>query len=297
MSNNKFIVTLILIITLISISLVGCGQEEEPANQNLSMEPGNNVEPAKPHTNINEQPEPTEPPKEKFEDRTLLTDIEKADVIAWIAPHPDDDLFATALLAQASLNMKKTAYVISLHNKGGVAFPPGAGPEDRFQDNKDFRDLTGLKDYLYADFTKYPRNKETATKAYLVDIVKELDIDLIITFENTNGAYGHKEHIQVSGWITEFAKENDVKLYYVINRDPAVSIGKVPSLDPLPFTDTLNLNEMRVTKTNGEKMSLWDLKLEALEVYKSSVPMVVRLLDSPDLKNNLVREELYRKVN
>lgn len=276
----------ILILVLNLIFITGCFHITEPPAIPITQTT----------TKVNPPPLPKSNPNLTTEKRTLISDIKNSQVIAWIAPHCDDEIFASALLAYASFGLNKTVYVISLH-KGGVAFPPGAGVPERLQDNQDFKNLVGLKDYVYGDFSEYPRNKENATKNYLTDIIDELTIDVIITFENTNGGYGHQEHIQVSNWITEFARKNNVKLYYVINRDSAVSSSKIQSIDPLPFTDTLDLNNHQITLADNRQLSLWETKMEVLEIYKSSVPMVVKIVETPELYDNLMHIEHYRLVN
>ena len=228
MKDKTSLILIGIIVVLALVLFVGC-KDDKPVNQGDSF-----GEPTEINVNKNVNQEP--------EERDLMSDLRNAKTIAWIAPHCDDEIFVGGMLSYAGLGLNKKTYVISMH-KGGVAFPPGATRDDRLADNQDFKNLVGLTDYVYGEFDDYPRNKEIATKMYLEDIVDELGIDLIFTFENTNGAYGHKEHIQVSGWVTEFARENNIKLYYMINREPSVRAGKDSHMDPLPVTDTFDLEK------------------------------------------------------
>ena len=295
MKDKTSIILVGIIVVLALVLFVGCSDDSNDGTEKSGSQKAETQELASQSEKVS--PSTGSEFSEKIEERSLISDLERARVVAWIGPHPDDEIYVSGILAYSALGLGNETYSISLHNKGGSAFPPGAGPADRFQDNQDFKNLVGLTDYLYGDFSSYPRNKETATKMYLKDIVKELGIDLIITYENTNGGYGHHEHIQVSGWITEFAHENDIMLYYMINRDPIATLPNNPSIDPLPITDTLNLDQMSIVKKDGEKATLWEMKQGVMEVYYSSVPMVVRLVDDKELYNNIRHEENYRLVN
>ncbi|MCK4820035.1 hypothetical protein KA005_29995, partial [bacterium] len=57
------------------------------------------------------------------ENGELVEDIENANTIAWIAPHPDDELWVSGLLAFVSLGYEKETYVISLNKKAHSTSP------------------------------------------------------------------------------------------------------------------------------------------------------------------------------
>lgn len=229
--------------------------------------------------------------------RSLIEDVKGARAIAWIAPHPDDEIWASALLGLASLGYGKDVYVVSL-SRNATATYPGTW-EDRMQDNKDIKEYLGLVDYVYADeyLKNYPGDVEEKFYAFLDDFIEETGVDLIITFENTHGANGHPAHLTVSNWITEYAREHGIKLYYVINRDPILNRAEPGHpLDPLPYTDVLDLDRYYVVK-NGANISLWELKLGVIEIYSSSQPGCYYFVTNPNELAKVVHKEWYRRVN
>ena len=228
------------------------------------------------------------------ENGNLFEDIRNANTIAWIGPHPDDEIWVSGLLAYVSLGYYKETYVISL-NKKAYSTSPGT-PEDRLVDNQDFKDFMGLKDYVYFEESaeEYTGNLKERFFAFLDNFISESDLDLIITFENTNGANGHPDHIQLSEWLTDYSKKNSIKLYYYISRNP-INTSNEP--DPLPVTDTIDLDEHYITSTDNKRISLWDAKVEVIKIYSSSVPGANRLTQNPEIAAEAIHEENYRRVN
>lgn len=222
----------------------------------------------------------------------LLEDLERATAVAWVGPHCDDEIFVSGLLALSSLQYEKDTYAVSF-NEGASSFPPGATLEDRHEDNTDFKEFLGLKDYVWLGLDKYKGGNRKQKLFELLDgFTAETGVDLIITFENTHGGNGHPGHIEGSEWLTEYCKKRGVTLYYFINRDPVVG-GK---MDPLPYTDEIDLDSEYVTTAEGE-LSLWEVKVEVIEIYSSSVPAALDIVNSPERHGKLVHTEFYRKVN
>lgn len=235
-------------------------------------------------------PPPPPPPK-----RDLISDIKNSSGIAWIGMHPDDEILATGLLALASLGYNKNVYAIALNGTYPTAFPPGAGPEDRFIDNEEYRQFLNLRDYLRWNIQDYTDQVNVA-KNFLNNYFSENNIDLVITFENTHGATGHPQHTLVSQHLTQFAQELGVKLYYCLQLDPVIADTFANSVtDPLPYTDELLLDEHYVATSLGN-MSLWDAKVHAFEIYASSVPLALTIVSSPEIIQNMSHREHYRIV-
>ncbi len=220
---------------------------------------------------------------------TLIGDIRSSEVIAWVAPHCDDEIFASEVLALASLGYGKEVYSVSLA-EGASAFPPGATLADRHQDNEEFREYLELADYVRLGISTYPDPEKKRSLFGFLDGFQP-GLDMIMTFENTHGGNGMEEHVKVSGWLTEYAKSRGVTLYYVINRDPIIGDG----MDPLPYTDTIDLDNVHVT-LDGKRTSLWDVNVGVLEIYKSSVPSALGLL-KPQRLAKVQHAKFYRKVN
>ncbi len=228
--------------------------------------------------------------------RSLFDDVKSARAVAWIGPHPDDEIWASGLLGFASLGCGKNVYVVSL-SRNATATYPGTW-EDRMQDNRDVKEYLGLVDYVYADeyLKKYPGDIEEKFYSFLDDFIAETGVDLIITFENTHGANGHPAHLSVSTWITKYAKEHKIKLYYVINRDPILNRAEPGHpLDPLPYTDVLDLDRHYVLK-DGNNISLWELKLGVIEIYSSSQPGCYYFITNPDELAKVIHKEWYRRL-
>ncbi len=240
--------------------------------------------------------------KSQKPERNLFTDFESANAVAWIAPHADDDLFAAGALALASLGYNKKTYVFTNKIPANATFVHGT-TKDRLKDNQDIKNFLNLTGYIYKEIGEYGSIPMQKIFRSLHDFVSDNNIDLIITFENTHGYNGHPQHIQLSKIITKFSKKNNIKLYYLINRDPRMSTipnmlyggSTYRTLDPLPFTDVIDLDEHRVIK-NGKSMSLWDIKVGVFEIYSSSVLPCYNLMHDPDELAEIVHKEYYRKV-
>lgn len=221
----------------------------------------------------------------------LLQEIEHATAIAWIGPHCDDEIVVSGLLALSGLHYKKDTYAVSF-NQGAVGFPPGATLEDRYSDNEDFERFLGLKAYVRLGLDGYKgENKKQQLFELLDGFVAETGVDLFVTFENTHGGNGHGGHIEGSQWVTEYCKKRGITLYYIINRDPVWG-GK---MDPLPYTDEIDLDSFSVITSEGER-SLWEVKVMVLEIYSSSVPAALRIVNSSEALEKMVHREYYRKV-
>lgn len=227
----------------------------------------------------------------------LLADLEGANAVAWIAPHPDDEIFASGVLGQASLGYRLESYVVSGNREATETYP--GTPADRLVDNQEFKEYLQLADYIYAAETLpgFPGDSlEEKFAAFVDDFVAGSGVDLIITFENTQGLNGHPDHKQMSDWLTEYAASSPVGLYYLVNRDPLLNrIEPDHDLDPLPVTDTLDLT--REVTGDGGPITLWDLKLGVLDIYKSSQPgAYYYMVENPEALEQMMKEECYRKV-
>ena len=130
----------------------------------------------------------------------------------------------------------------------------------------------------------------------LDDLTQNKHVNIFITFETTHGGTGKEDHASTGQSVTDYAKEHNIKFYYWINRDPAL-LGKDKEMDPLPFTDTLDLDELSVKDPFEGEVSLWKIKEEVLEIYASSVPKAYDLAQNPAWLEMVQHEELYRQVN
>jgi len=230
-------------------------------------------------------------------ENVLLQEIKNSNTIAWIAPHNDDEILSSGVIALSSLSYKKDVYVITFNNKSTITSPGTS--EDRIQDNQDYKEFLELNDYVYMEpfLENYKGDSEERVFGYLKDFKKEKGLDLIITFENTHGFNSHPDHIKWSNILTKFAKQNNIKLYYLINRDPVLNLVEPEkTLDPLPITDNIDLDEHFVIKDGGE-MSLWDARLGVIEIYSSSQPGTYRFMQNPKEVAKIIHKENYRKVN
>lgn len=227
----------------------------------------------------------------------LLADLECANAVAWIAPHPDDEIFASGVLGQASLGFGLETYVVSGNREATETYP--GTPADRLADNQDVKEHLQLSDYIYAADTlpDFPGDSlEEKFGAFVDDFVTGRGVELIITFENTHGLNGHQDHKLMSDWLTEYAASNPVRLYYLINRDPLLNrIEPDHALDPLPVSDTFDLT--RKVVRNDVSTTLWDLKLDVLDIYKSSQPgAYYYMVENPEAMDLMARQECYRRV-
>lgn len=236
--------------------------------------------------------------KQQNQQGQLLSDLNTAKTIAWISPHNDDEMLASGAIALASLGLKNNVFVIT--QEKSIVVSPGT-KEDRLLDNKDVNAFLELKSYIFVeDYAGgYSGTREEKFEQYLKDFKKTNNLDVILTFENTNG-FGNAEHVEWSKFLTKFAIENNIKLYYLINRDPAVQYnfqGDVAGLDPLPVTDTIDLDKHFVVK-NGNALSLWKIKVEVVKIYSSSQPNAFDItVVHPERILQLLHEENYRKTN
>jgi len=225
---------------------------------------------------------------------SLLLDVSNAKGIAWVGPHCDDDITSSELLGLASLGYHKNVYVMSL-NENAMSFPPGADINDRHQDNEDFKNYLNLVDYIRLGLDGLDGDsKKQGLYNYLDNLTEKNNVNMLITFENTHGYNGNTEHPVVSNWVTEYAQENNLVLYYVINRDPIIGDGE---LDPLPVTDSIDLDNTYVVDTEGKNITLWELGVNVLEIYKTSVPSALNLVENQNRLNRVLHEKYYRKVN
>jgi len=227
----------------------------------------------------------------------LLAAIESSAGVAWIAPHCDDEIYASGLLALASLGFKKRVFVVSL-NKNASATQPGT-LVDRHRDNRDFKEYLELEDYIYAKehLDRYRGNFRQKLYSFLDEFMAKNGIGVVLTFENTHGANGHPDHLKVSDLLTAYTADRNVSLYYFINRDPGLNRREPGhALDPLPVTDTLDLDAYTVKK-DGKALSLWQVKMGVVEIYSSSQPGCHYLVQHPEALERLAHKEWYRKVN
>lgn len=215
----------------------------------------------------------------------LFKDIEHATAVAWIGPHCDDEIAVVGLLALSRLYYHKDTYAVSF-NEGASGFTPGATLEDRHKDNADVKTFLRLTDYVWLGLDNYKGNQKQTLFELLDEFIAGTGVDVIITFENTHGGNGHPDHIRGSQWLTEYCKTRKITLYYAINRD-LVWGGK---MDPLPYTDEIDLTFII------PEGSLWDVKVTVLEIYSSSVPAALNLVNSPETLEKMIRAEFYRKV-
>lgn len=215
----------------------------------------------------------------------LFKDLESATAVAWIGPHCDDEIAVAGLLAASSGYYHKRTYVVSF-NEGASGLTPGATLEDRYTDNADFIHFLGLTEYVRLGLDTYKGDDKQKLFELLDAFIVETGVDMIITFENTNGGNGHPDHKRGSRWLTEYCTLRGITLYYIINRDPVW--GK---MDPLPYTDELDLD------TTTPKGSLWEIKVTVFKIYSSSVPAALHLVTSPETLEKMIHTEFYRKVN
>lgn len=234
---------------------------------------------------------PPTPPEPLTSDKGLINDIKNAKGIAWVGPHCDDDMSVAGALALASLEYKKNTYVVSLKSAPGVDW---VAPEVRFQDNEDFKNFLHLQEYFRWHIEKIPDpEKKQALFDFLDSHLQQRNIELLLTFEPTNGYYGHGDHKMVGKWLTEYVKGKNIKLYYVLNLDPAVKdIWPGSHNDPEPYSDIIKLEEYQANSYLG-KATLWDTKVEVLKIYESSVQAASRFLEN---LSKFQRYEYYRKV-
>ena len=215
----------------------------------------------------------------------IFKDLETATAVAWIGPHCDDEIAVAGLLALSSLHYHKSTYVVSFNEKAS-GLTPGATLEDRYTDNADFLSFLELTEYVRLGLDTYKGDNKQRLFELLDAFIARTGVDMIITFENTNGGNGHPDHKRGSHWLTEYTKSRGIILYYIINRDPVW--GK---MDPLPVTDELDLDTQY---SNG---SLWEIKVTVFEIYSSSVPAALNLVTSPETLEKMIHTEFYRKVN
>lgn len=260
-------------LTIISLVLCGCSDGTGSGNPDSCNQDSGN-----PDTQTG--PDLKEPPADLTGDvtgdeRTLLGDIQKAKGVAWVGPHCDDDLFVSHFLAMASLGYGKKTYVLSL-NKDATSFPPGATLDDRHQDNDDVKEYLNLADYIRIGLTISNPENEQMILDYMDKFVADNGVDLIMTFEPTNGGNGQSAHKSLSKLLTPWAEEKGLMYYYVIQRDPLFSSNP----DPLPITDTWDLDAHEITGMDDIQRTLWQVSVDVLHIYKSSVPSALNIVNS-----------------
>ncbi len=209
----------------------------------------------------------------------LLSELSSAEKIMWIGPHPDDEVYVAGLLALASLEMGKNCVIVSF-----------TCIESRKAYNLNSSEILHAR-YVYLE------NYEG--KTWREKLIKLLSIehpDIVITFEPTNGFRSSEGHAKVAQLVTDVLREkfNEIKLYYVINRDPVLAKLLGGNMDPLPYTDVLDLD------TYSEKLgcTYWNIKLKVVQVY-SDVMSAYRYIaeNKNNIQEKIMHKEFYRKVS
>lgn len=218
----------------------------------------------------------------------LVKERADSDVVMWIGAHPDDEILVSGLLAKLSLERGKQTYAVSLTVE-----------EKHEQNNIECVKLLGLKDYIKFDMEGMCRGmSQEECKPILIEEIRALLIEknpsVVITFEPTIGFRGHPQHKLASRLVHQALVESgiDADLYYAINRDTNLSMLLGGPTDPLPYTDTLDLDGY--SRKLGS--TLWDIKLQVIEIYSDSVPNARILMENEDVRNSMLHKEFYRKV-
>ncbi len=176
--------------------------------------------------------------------QTLDTLLESRPRILWVGAHPDDESFAGAILAKASLKYGCTLHFLVLTRGEGGEFPK------RLQDGRDLGEvragelndvvrLYGATLELEAWFNaslpvkSFSYRHELAARwtedagenpgARIARTIREFKPDLVITFAPEHGATGHPEHQLASRFTTAGIR---------LAADPGTSIDGAPHRVP-----------------------------------------------------------------
>ena len=190
-------------------------------------------------------------PSETLSGMTPMT-AELSDVgkILWIGPHADDEVYVAGLLYYS--HTRGWECVIAAYNAS----------EARRDVNRRSAEFLGCR-YVYA--SEYP-GESPAEKIRSLLLAESPDV--VVTFHPETGFRGNEAHKAVGRIVTELVegRELDARLFYVLNRDPALEdlLGGADSASP---THYLNLK----LQASADR-SLFEVKLADICLYSELVP-------------------------
>ncbi len=171
--------------------------------------------------------------------------------VMWIAPHPDDELFAGALLARASVHYgNPLAFLVLTRGEGGeCGLKRGCTPDlgsvrsaeiaqaaalyrAKLQQESFFNAPLPIESFPTLRQLRERWSSEGDPSGVIASAVKNFKPDLVLTFAPDWGATGHPEHQLTSRLVVEglrrAAEGDDAhqigRLYFVMNRYPILRL-------------------------------------------------------------------------
>jgi len=217
---------------------------------------------------------------------SLLNDLKNAKTIMWIAAHPDDELYMGGTLGYATRDLGCELTIVSFNTNS--KFFKANQQSAEFLKNADYIRLNALIkcDNMNEIDSKVDEMIEKGIKDKIVQIIIEKKPDIVFTFEPTNGYRTSCAHCVSSIIAREAIEESGVDCdhYYVLNRDPVATKMLGGNMDPLPVTDTIELDE-----------KLWSYRMEIFEIYSPFYPKLKKIISDEDLQDQLSHQEFFKR--
>ena len=156
-----------------------------------------------------------------------MSNIKQTKTIMWIGAHPDDEVYVAGLLAYASKVEKKKCVIVSFMYM----------PEKRSLNEES-------ASYLGCEYVYLEKISGKTWEDKLRAVLLKYRPGIVVTFDPANGFRGLKAHI-IAAEITEklIKKEfKNIRLYYVLSKDPVLAQLLNDPQDPTTPTDELNLD-------------------------------------------------------
>lgn len=219
---------------------------------------------------------------------SILNNLKNSKTIMWIAAHPDDELYMGGTLGYATRDLGCELTIVSFNTN--PKFFEANQQSAEFLDDADYIRLDALIkcDNMSEIDNKVDEMIEKGIKDKIVQTILEKRPDIIFTFESTNGYRTSCAHCVSSIIARKAIEESGINCnhYYVLNRDPVITKMLGGCMDPLPVTDTIELNE-----------KLWSYRMEIFEIYSPFYSKLKKIISNEDLQDQLSHQELFRKVD
>ena len=200
--------------------------------------------------------------------------------VMWLAAHPDDESFAGAILAKASLKQKNPLHMVVLtrgeggeHSEAGTKAPSGLGDIRQAEMEEVARryDATlALERFWNAPLPveSFPPRHEIAKRwcehrdptAFIAQEIRTFQPDVLLTLPARYGGTGHPEHqlaarfaVQAIRRAAEPSETGDgaphrvSHTYYLLNHYRFIRIMRM-TRDPFPATETFDARQPCVGK-------------------------------------------------
>ena len=216
-------------------------------------------------------------------------DIKSLGTILGIWAHPDDESWlAAGVMATAVENGQKVACVTATRGEAGSQdekrWPPSQLAEIRTKELDICLSLLKVTDHTWLDYAdgKCERVPADQAAAKILEIIRRVQPQSILTFDS-KGMTGHPDHIAVSNWADQAAKQSGIanlKIYHAVHtpqwyeehgREFDQKLNVFYNIDKPPLVDP---SELAIQYRLPEKMR--KLKIRALKAQPSQIEVITK---------------------